>query len=183
MGLFGDVLGGGLIMGPTGAMLGGFKDEVGGFIGLNDDRREGIIAGANQANQRRQGQAGALEQMLMDQAQGKGPSIAQQQLRMAGDQAINQQQALSASARPGQGGLAQRMAAQNTGRIGTNLAGQSALLRLQEQQAAQQALGRQLAQQRALDLQQLFGGQGIETFGSRLLDTAGQGLALAMQGG
>lgn len=98
--------------------------------------------------------AGELEQMLMQQAMGQGPSLAQMQLQRAGAQAMAQQQALAAGARPGYGGMAQRMAAQNSGRISSDLAEQAALLRLREQMEARGMLAQMLAQQRGLDIQQ-----------------------------
>lgn len=118
-------------------------------IGRNDFIQHGRVGSHNRSQR-----AGELEQMLMDQSMGKGPSLADAHLRMAGDQAMAQQQSLAAGARPGMGGMAQRMAAQNIGRIGANIAQQSVAARLQEQLQARAALAQMLAQQRQLDLQQ-----------------------------
>jgi len=79
----------------------------------------------------------ALNQQLMNQAQGIGPSVAGMQLQQATDQNIAQQQALAASARGGNVGMAQRIASQQAGQIQQQSAQQMGLLRLQEQQAAQ----------------------------------------------
>lgn len=63
-----------------------------------------------------------------------GPSIADAQLNAAQQRAGNQQMSMAAAGRPGQGGMAQRMAMQNAGRIQSDLAQQAVAARLQEEQ-------------------------------------------------
>lgn len=78
---------------------------------------------------------------LEAQSRGEGQSIAQGQLKMASDRALSQQLALAAQSRtPAQGALAQRLASRQAGEQQQALAGQSGLLRLQEQMQAQQLL-------------------------------------------
>lgn len=96
---------------------------------------------------------GALAAMLMRQAQGQD-SMAAQQLRQYADQNIAQQQALAASARPGMGAMASRMAAQNAGRINQGLAGQTEMAQIAERLGASQALGGVLQGARGLDVNQ-----------------------------
>jgi hypothetical protein len=82
--------------------------------------------------------------MLQQQAAGQGPSAAQVQLQQALSRNVANQQALAASARPGNTALAARMASQQAGALGGSLAGQGALARVQEQLGAQQQLGQAL---------------------------------------
>jgi len=88
----------------------------------------------------------ALNKQLMNQAQGIGPSVAGMQLQQATDQNIAQQQALAASARGGNVGMAQRIASQQAGQIQQQSAQQMGLLRLQEQQQAQGLLNSGIGQ-------------------------------------
>ena len=107
----------------------------------------------------------ALAQALEAQAAGTGPSVAEQQLRRSGEQAIAAQAALAASARGGNPILAQRQAAQQTAAIQQDLAGRAAELRLQEQAQARQALGAVLGETRGQDI-------GVSTEQARLLQQA-----------
>lgn len=93
-----------------------------------------------------------LAKMLMGQATGQGDSLAQQQLQQATDQNIAQQRALASSARGVNMGLAQRLAQTGAGQAQQQLAGQSAIARLQEQQGAQNMLGNVLGQGRSGDI-------------------------------
>jgi Chaperone of endosialidase len=94
-------------------------------------------SGAQPYNQAEQGLMGQLQQ----QAQGQGPNIAQQQLQAATAQNIQQQQAAAASQQGNQNpGLAAQQLAQNAAMTQQGAAGQSAMLRSQQQLAAQQAL-------------------------------------------
>lgn len=90
-----------------------------------------------------------LSAQLMAQAQGQGPSMADQQNKMLFGRAMAQQQAMAASARPGQEGMAQRLMMQNQGHLAGQQAQAGTLGRLQEQDMARQAL-----------LQALLGGRG-----------------------
>lgn len=172
-------------MGLFGSIVGGLDKAlgIGKVLGLNDERREEMIQGSlDQANLRTE-DINQLIGQLQQQAQGQGPSLAQAQLERAGQQAMNQQQALAAGARPGQGGLAQRLAQQNTSRVGADLGQQAALLRLKEQMDARNALQNLLLQARGQSLGQMFGAQGLETTGGRIIDTGGQIAAMIAGGG
>lgn len=67
-------------------------------------------------------------------------SVSRLQLNDALARNVAQQHALAASARPGQGAMAQRLAAQQAGQLGGNLAGQQAQAGIQERMAAGNAL-------------------------------------------
>jgi len=91
--------------------------------------------------------------LLRSQALGHGPSLAELQAQRAGAQGLRQQMALAASARPGQGALAARQAAQNMGQIGMGTGYNAMMGRLQEQQQAQNALNALIQQGRGADQQ------------------------------
>jgi len=93
-----------------------------------------------------------LAQQLMGQATGQGDSLAQEQLQQATDANIAQQRAMAASGRGANLGLAQKLAMTNAGQAQQQLAGQSAIARLQEQQGAQNMLGNVLGQGRSGDI-------------------------------
>lgn len=106
---------------------------------------------ANQAQAREQ--QSALGGMLMAQAQGNGPSVAQNQLRQAQAQNMAQMNAQAASAG---GGAMNRMQAQNAAinagaTAGQQAAGQAATLRAQEQLGAMGQMGQLYGQQRGQD--------------------------------
>ena len=114
---------------------------------------EDTNAAANMQNQTREQQQ-ALGEMLRLQAQGKGPSVAQNQLRQAQAQNMAQMSSQAASA---QGGAMNRMMAQNAAinagaNAGQQAAGQSATLRAQEQLGAYGQMGQLYGQQRSQDL-------------------------------
>ncbi len=97
-----------------------------------------------------------LMQQLQQQAAGTGPSIAQLQLQKGTDQNISQAMALGASQRgAGQAGMMKGIAQQQA-QIGQGMANDSAMLRLQEQMQARQALGSGLQGMRSGD--QAFAG-------------------------
>ena len=83
------------------------------------------------------GVLGALGEQR-DLAQGKGPSVAAEQLRQGLARNVAGMASFQQSARPGQQGLATRMAAQQASKMGSEISGQSALARMMEQQAARQ---------------------------------------------
>lgn len=113
-----------------------------------------------------------LLQQLGQQAQGQGPNPALQQLANTTGQNIAQQAALQASQRGvGQNaGMIARQAAQQGGQLQQQAAGQAALLRAQQQLAAQQALGQQAAQ--SVGQQQ----QGLQTLNAAQQGLTGQAL-------
>lgn len=95
-----------------------------------------------------------LIQKLQAQARGEGPSIAQAQLQQATDQNVANTMALAASGRgAGAGGVAYN--AQNQGAAARQkMAGDSGMLRLQEQMQAQNMLADVSGQMRGQDLSQ-----------------------------
>jgi hypothetical protein len=88
-------------------------------------------------------------------------SVTGLQLRQAMGQGLAQQRALAASARPGQGALAARMAAQNAGTLTQGLAGQAALARMQEQRDVESQLAGVVQGARGQDYQYGFGNAGL----------------------
>jgi hypothetical protein len=90
--------------------------------------------------------------MQMDAAQGRGPSIAQNQLGQGISRSIAAQNAMANSARGAQAGTAQRHAALNAADLQAQGAVASGQLRAQEQQAAQQQLGNTLATARGQNI-------------------------------
>ena len=97
------------------------------------------------------GDQGSLIHMLQEQAAGRGPSAAQEQLKHALGQNVSTQQALLAS-----GGSA-RAAAQQASALGGSLAGQASQARVQEQLGAQGLLSQTLQGARGQDLQRALG--------------------------
>lgn len=92
-------------------------------------------------DQFRNAQLGLVSQ-LQQQAAGQGPSLADMQLRQGADRNLSNAIAMQASQRGGMaGGLAMRNIAQQRADLGQQLAAQSGMQRLQEQQQAQQMLG------------------------------------------
>ena len=109
----------------------------------------------------------SLIQQLQDQAAGRGPSLAQMQLQQGTDRNISQAMALGQSQRgAGAQGMLKGIQGQQAG-IAQGMAGDAAILRLQEQMAAQNALGQQLGGTRGQDAQtaQWTGGMQNEQFG------------------
>lgn len=98
-------------------------------------------------------QQAKLAAQLAQQASGQGPSIAENQLRAAQEQNIAAQYAAANSARGGYNAAVTRQAMQQGAEVQGQLAQQAAILRLQEQQAAQGMLGQVAGQARATDLE------------------------------
>ncbi len=94
----------------------------------------------------------ALAGMLNQQAMGNGPSGAQMQLKQATDRGLSQAMALGASYRGGNALAGMRQAQFAQADMQQNAANQSAQIRAQEQQSAQQALISHLAQGRQQDI-------------------------------
>lgn len=78
-------------------------------------------------------------------------SVTAEQLRQGLAQNVAAQRSMAAGAPPSMQAMAARTAMMNTNRLGSAMAGQSAIARLQEQQAAEKALADAIAQQRALE--------------------------------
>ncbi len=105
---------------------------------------------AQQAQQR--GEQTALAEALKAQAAGTTPSIAEMQARKAGERAIAQQAAMQAGQRGAQAALGRREVGRGTMALQADIARESGILRLQEQQEAQKQLGALTTQIRAQDL-------------------------------
>jgi hypothetical protein len=80
-------------------------------------------------------------------------SMSQRQLQDATDRNVASQMSMAASARPGQGAMASRLAMQNAGRANQALAGQAAMAGIAERLGASSALGGMLGQMRGQDFQ------------------------------
>lgn len=93
----------------------------------------------------------SLIQQLQDQANGVGPSLAQMQLQKGSEQNMANAMALGQSQRgAGAAGMMKGIQNQQAG-IAQGMAGDSAMLRLQEQMAARNQLGQQVGQVRSAD--------------------------------
>lgn len=124
-------------------MAQGFGQRQAPGIGRFQNSGEGEFRGGQEA----------LIRQLQGRASG-ADSLSQIQLRQAADHNLAQQQALAASARPGQGAMAARMASQQAGNIGQGLAGQAAQAGIMERAQAQDMLGNVLAGARGQDIGQ-----------------------------
>lgn len=94
---------------------------------------------------------------LQEQAAGRGPSLAEAQLKSATSRNLAQTLAAAQAARGGSPALQQRELQRAQTDTGRQLAEQSALARMQEQQAAQGQLAQLAIQQQAQDLSQVMG--------------------------
>jgi hypothetical protein len=92
-------------------------------------------------------------QMLQQQAQGQGPSVAGEQFKIAQDQLLKQQMALAASQRGGSATAGMRSVLQNQAAQAQGLAQNVSAMRAQEAQAAQQQLGNVYQGMRSQDVQ------------------------------
>lgn len=110
---------------------------------------QNVQIGPEGQNTRQQSQ---LMDLLMQRAQGQGPSISDMQMQRGLDQGMAQQQALAASGR-GNPALAARQASQNASGMAQNMAGQAAMGRVAEVQGAQQLAAGALQGARGQDLQ------------------------------
>jgi len=97
------------------------------------------------------GQLDTARQQLLDQAQGK-LSYSKEALRQGLQQNQSAQRSMAASASPANAAMAARTAAINSGRLGSAMAGQSALAGIAEQQQAAKLYGDLTAQQRQQDM-------------------------------
>ena len=109
----------------------------------------GNIQDAYSQQNQQNDQQSQLASQLQQAAQGNGPSIVQQQLGNALGQAQNTAASQMAGARGLNPALAARLIGQNQAGQAQQAAGQSAMLKAQEQIAARQQLGDVLANQRA----------------------------------
>lgn len=135
-------------------------------------QRSGLLNQATAAsNFANQGQAGygALGSQLGDQADylrrtARGEnSVSAEQLRQGLGRVISGQQSMAASAAPRDAAMAGLVASRNAANAGSAMAGQQALAGIQERDAAQQALGRLLLEQRAQDMNVALGSRNAAT--------------------
>lgn len=132
--------------------------QIPGYAGFQNTFAQGAMAApfraAPQIDPSQQGQFRGQQQslasMLMAQASGSGPSLAQGQLQQATDRNLSQAYALGA-ARPNNGAVLRDIANQR-GAISQQAAADSGQLRLQEQMQATGQLGQLLAGARGQDL-------------------------------
>lgn len=161
------------VLGANVQQVGGLQGFLQGQMGQGDFYSQAAQQGLGAFGQGLQGDQAAaggqqsLAQMLLAQAQGQGPSLAQQQLQ----QGLQQNQAQAAGAIASQRGinpaLAARLVNNAQTQAGQQAAGQAAMLRSQEQLNAQGQLGNVLAQQRQ-------GAQGMAGLGQGLFGAGGQ---------
>jgi hypothetical protein len=121
--------------------------------------------------------------LAREQAMG-GRSFAQEQAKQNLQAALAQQRALAASARPGQGGLAARLASQQSGQLTQDISGQAIAERIKEQNlAAQNYLQAQL-DARGQELEAAGTGAKVSSNNERLLRLIARGAAaVATSGG
>jgi len=125
---------------------------------LNTQQFAGAIKSSQDVSNRNFQNEQALAEALQAQTRGQGPSLAQSQLQQATNRNIAQNAGLIASQKGINPALATRAIAQNAAMTGQEMAGQSGLLRSQEQLGAQQQLGGVLGTLggQSLEQQQLF---------------------------
>lgn len=143
--------------------LGGYQPEQDAYnLPGYQDRQDRLLGLAGQTDDRqfRDQQQAALD-MLMRSARGEN-SLAMEQARQLNEQNIAQQRSLAAGARPGQSAMAQRLAAQNVGRLNAGVAGQALQANLAERMGALGQLGGLSTQARGQDIDRALGLYGME---------------------
>lgn len=105
----------------------------------------------------------ALLRQLQQQAAGRGPSIAEAQLKQAQDRNLAQQLAAAGRAQGGNAAALQRQLARQQAASGQDIAQQAMVARMQEAQQAQQQIGQMTAQDQQLagQLAQQYAQQGL----------------------
>lgn len=141
--------------------LGGVIKQGDTYAGLSEQQRKLL------ESQQSSLQSAEISKALSERALGRGPSLAEAQLRSATNRNLSQQLAAAASMRGRNVGATQRQLLQQQGEAGRNLAQDSAVARMQEQQAAQsQALNQGNILASSLN-QNLQSGYGFKT-GARI---------------
>lgn len=170
-------VGGFLVGGGPGALIGrgatdeGFRNDVGDFakkILGGDETEESLrrkklleeqalkssdFAGRADIEFGKLGNESQGVRDRLSRLAGGQDSISQMQLNQARQGNLNAQRSLASSAGPGNAAMAARNAALNMGRANYGMAGQQAMAGIAERNAANQALGQMLAQQRQMELQ------------------------------
>lgn len=137
----------------AGGVAASVKGAMSGYSGNYQPNQSMYQGDWHQSNQTRGEQQGYLS-MMEDQVRGRGPSIAQDQLRSGLGQALQQQRGQAAMATSANRGLAERTASMNMGQMGQQTAADSAMLRAQEMLAGRQQLGEGLLGVRGQDIGQ-----------------------------
>ena len=114
------------------------------------------VGSAEMAQQQAREQQAALNEAILARARGEGPSIAEMQLRQATDRLQGQQAGMIASQRGMDPSLQRRLIMTQAANAQQQMNAQGALLRAQEQQAAQALAAQSLGQMRGQD-QGMFG--------------------------
>ncbi len=149
----------------AGDSVGNFWNSINGAyhpgqVSVGDAGQGAVNRGDSNSNQTR-GMQMSLIQQLQDQANGTGPSLAQMQLQRGTDQNLANAMALGQSQRgAGQAGMLKGIQSQQA-QIGQGMAGDAAMLRLNEQLQARNQLGQQVSAVRGADDQnaQFYAGQ------------------------
>lgn len=144
-------------MGSVVKAVGGLFGGGGGGAGPTLDARKFDLK--KQVEDRTQASRDAsldLQKQLLAQTRGQAPSLADVQLKSAQDRNLSQLLAMSAAQRGGNAAARQRQISQNQGQMARQIAQDSATLRLQEQQQAQQLLAQQALGQQGQDLSQVM---------------------------
>ncbi len=105
--------------------------------------------------QSRDASLGLISQ-LQQQAAGKGPSLADAQLKAASNRNLSQMMAAAAASRGGNAALQNRQLLMQQGQVGREVAEQSAIDRMKEQQAAQGLLSQHALGQQSTDTSQIM---------------------------
>lgn len=124
----------------------GIMDQTG--RALDNTTNNPLYGNMGGSRDQQQGYINQLNNVLS----GNAPSLAQTQLRQGVDANIAAQNALAASAGPGQANIASRAAMNNAAIANQNLSGQSAALRAQEEQNALSQLGGATTNMRGADI-------------------------------
>ena len=156
----------------------GFLGDIGNWLTKRPgeaEQRQGLLnmGQTGQADYSRLG--GALDteaERLRRQANGED-SLSAEQLRQGLQQNVAAQRSMAAGASPQNAAMAGLMASRNAMVAGAGLAGQQATAGIQERQAASDALGRMLLQQRQQEQQNAQFGYGNIKPGASWLDRFG----------
>lgn len=144
-------------MGAAVAAVGSIFKGGGGSAGPVLDRTKFDYAKQvdDRTKESRDASLGLMKQ-LQGQAKGEGPSLADAQMKAAGNRSLQQQMAMAAAGRGGNAALRQRQVMAQGAQSGREIAEQSGIARMQEQQASQNMLAQLSQQQQAQDLQQVM---------------------------
>ena len=115
------------------------------------NKRAPEVVGAQSQHSNFRGNQDQLASMLYNRANGQGPSVADTAAKQTLQRGMGQQQAMAASARPGNSAMSARQASQQGSNMAGSVAGEAALGRAQESMTAANSLGNVLASARGQD--------------------------------